>query len=75
MLQPGRSETVFTYGAPQLKFGDGSSDEIGFDLSTYLDDAERWEEFSRNTKFALAAASGRMWNSASNSALHTSWTR
>jgi hydroxyacid-oxoacid transhydrogenase len=28
-------ETVFTYGAPLLKFGSGSSDEIGFDLSTY----------------------------------------
>src|SRR6476661_9083265 len=35
MVQPGSSETVFTYGAPQLKFGDGSSDEIGFDLTTY----------------------------------------
>src|SRR4051794_40118390 len=28
-------ETVFTYGAPQLKFGAGSSDEIGFDLTSY----------------------------------------
>ena len=28
-------ETVFTYGAPQLKFGAGASDEIGYDLSTY----------------------------------------
>jgi hydroxyacid-oxoacid transhydrogenase len=27
------SESVFTYGAPQLKFGSGSSDEIGHDLS------------------------------------------
>lgn len=26
-------ETVFTYGAPQLKFGRGAVDEIGFDLS------------------------------------------
>jgi alcohol dehydrogenase class IV len=26
-------ESVFTYGAPQLKFGSGASDEIGFDLS------------------------------------------
>jgi hydroxyacid-oxoacid transhydrogenase len=26
-------ETVFTYGAPQLKFGRGASDEIGYDLS------------------------------------------
>ena len=26
-------ETVFTYGAPQLKFGPGASDEIGYDLS------------------------------------------
>jgi hydroxyacid-oxoacid transhydrogenase len=26
-------ETVFTYGAPGLKFGVGASDEIGFDLS------------------------------------------
>jgi alcohol dehydrogenase class IV len=28
-------ETVFTYGAPQLKYGAGASDEIGYDLSTY----------------------------------------
>jgi hydroxyacid-oxoacid transhydrogenase len=27
------SESVFTYGAPTLKFGDGASDEIGFDLA------------------------------------------
>jgi hydroxyacid-oxoacid transhydrogenase len=26
-------ETVFTYGAPSLKFGDGASDEIGYDLA------------------------------------------
>ena len=26
-------ESVFTYGAPQLKFGSGASDEIGYDLS------------------------------------------
>jgi alcohol dehydrogenase class IV len=37
MSTPGRSgtETVFTYGAPGLKFGTGASDEIGFDLSQY----------------------------------------
>jgi alcohol dehydrogenase class IV len=29
------TETVFTYGAPALKFGSGASDEIGFDLSQY----------------------------------------
>jgi alcohol dehydrogenase class IV len=29
----GNSETVFTYGAPGLKFGDGASDEIGYDLA------------------------------------------
>jgi hydroxyacid-oxoacid transhydrogenase len=29
------AESVFTYGAPQLKFGPGASDEIGFDLSQY----------------------------------------
>jgi 3-oxoacyl-[acyl-carrier-protein] synthase II len=28
----------------------------GFDLSTYRDDAARWAEHSRNTQFALAAA-------------------
>ncbi len=28
-------ETIFTYGAPQLKFGSGASDEIGYDLSQY----------------------------------------
>jgi alcohol dehydrogenase class IV len=33
------SETVFTYGAPQLKFGPGSSREIGHDLGQY--DARR----------------------------------
>ena len=32
---PATPESVFTYGAPQLKFGSGASDEIGFDLSTY----------------------------------------
>jgi alcohol dehydrogenase class IV len=30
-----QSETVFTYGAPQLKFGSGASDEVGYDLSQY----------------------------------------
>ncbi|EWT00143.1 alcohol dehydrogenase [Intrasporangium oryzae NRRL B-24470] len=30
---PDGPESVFTYGAPALKFGPGSSDEIGFDLS------------------------------------------
>ncbi len=29
------SETVFTYAAPQLKFGPGASDEIGYDLSSH----------------------------------------
>jgi alcohol dehydrogenase class IV len=28
-------ESVFTYGAPGLKFGTGASDEIGYDLSQY----------------------------------------
>ena len=32
-------ETVFTYGAPALKFGPGASDEIGYDLAQY--DARR----------------------------------
>ncbi|MCW2779415.1 MAG: adhfe, partial [Frankiales bacterium] len=32
---PGDPESVFTYGAPQVKFGAGAADEIGFDLSTY----------------------------------------
>jgi len=27
-----RSETVFTYGAPALKFGSGASEELGHDL-------------------------------------------
>src|SRR3954451_22096942 len=27
------AESVFTYGAPGLKFGDGASDEIGYDLA------------------------------------------
>ncbi len=28
-------ETIFTWGAPPLKFGAGASDEIGFELSQY----------------------------------------
>jgi hydroxyacid-oxoacid transhydrogenase len=28
-------ETIFTWGAPPLKFGAGAADEIGFDLSQY----------------------------------------
>ena len=32
---PSDPESVFTYAAPALKFGPGSSDEIGFDLSQY----------------------------------------
>jgi alcohol dehydrogenase class IV len=32
---PTHPESVFTYGAPQLKFGAGAADEIGFDLSRY----------------------------------------
>jgi alcohol dehydrogenase class IV len=32
---PGNPESVFTYGAPQLKFGAGSSAEIGYDLTQY----------------------------------------
>ena len=30
---PSNPESVFTYGAPALKFGAGASDEIGFDLA------------------------------------------
>ncbi|AKU18735.1 hydroxyacid-oxoacid transhydrogenase [Luteipulveratus mongoliensis] len=30
---PTRPEQIYTYGAPQLKFGPGASDEIGYDLS------------------------------------------
>jgi alcohol dehydrogenase class IV len=32
---PADPESVFTYGAPQLKFGSGASDEIGFDLAQF----------------------------------------
>jgi alcohol dehydrogenase class IV len=32
---PANPEAIFTYGAPQLKYGPGASDEIGFDLSQY----------------------------------------
>jgi 3-oxoacyl-[acyl-carrier-protein] synthase II len=28
----------------------------GFDLADYIDDADRWAEYSRNTQFAIAAA-------------------
>ena len=27
------TETVFTYGAPQLKFGPGAADQVGHDLT------------------------------------------
>ena len=30
--QPANPESVFTYGAPHLKFGHGAADEIGYDL-------------------------------------------
>ena len=30
---PADPESVFTYGAPHLKFGHGAADEIGYDLS------------------------------------------
>jgi len=32
---PANPESVFTYGAPLLKFGSGAADEIGYDLSQY----------------------------------------
>ena len=32
---PADPETVFTYGAPQLKYGPGASGEIGYDLAQY----------------------------------------
>ena len=31
--RPENPESVFTYGAPQLKFGSGAAEEIGYDLS------------------------------------------
>jgi hydroxyacid-oxoacid transhydrogenase len=31
--RPATPETVFTYGAPHLKFGHGAADEIGYDLA------------------------------------------
>jgi 3-oxoacyl-[acyl-carrier-protein] synthase II len=33
-----------------------AAEATGFDLSTYIDDSERWTEYCRNTKFAIAAA-------------------
>ena len=35
MTLPASPEAVFTYGAPQLKFGPGAAAEIGFDLSQH----------------------------------------
>lgn len=35
MSSASERETVFTYGAPALKYGSGSSDEIGYDLTQY----------------------------------------
>ncbi|HET6259619.1 MAG TPA: alcohol dehydrogenase, partial [Pseudonocardia sp.] len=28
-------ETIFTWGAPPLKFGAGASDEVGFEMAGY----------------------------------------
>jgi alcohol dehydrogenase class IV len=33
MTTPAPAESIFTYGAPTLKFGTGASDEIGYDLA------------------------------------------
>ncbi|MCW2658632.1 MAG: adhfe [Jatrophihabitans sp.] len=33
MTEIAPAESIFTYGAPTLKFGDGASDEIGYDLA------------------------------------------
>ncbi len=35
MTRPDHEETIFTWGAPPLKFGVGAADEIGFDLSGF----------------------------------------
>ena len=35
MTRPDHEETIFTWGAPALKFGVGAADEIGFDLSGF----------------------------------------
>jgi alcohol dehydrogenase class IV len=35
MATADREETIFTWGAPPLKFGAGAADEIGFDLSGF----------------------------------------
>jgi alcohol dehydrogenase class IV len=35
VTDPQREETIFTWGAPPLKFGAGAIDEIGFDLAGY----------------------------------------
>lgn len=34
-MQQAPAESVFTYGAPQLKFGSGASEEVGYDLAQY----------------------------------------
>jgi hydroxyacid-oxoacid transhydrogenase len=34
-ISPATEETIFTWGAPPLKFGAGALDEIGFELSQY----------------------------------------
>ena len=35
MTRPDHEETIFTWGAPPLKFGAGAADEIGFDLAGF----------------------------------------
>lgn len=35
MADEGTTESIFTWGAPPLKFGPGASDEIGFDMAQY----------------------------------------
>jgi hydroxyacid-oxoacid transhydrogenase len=35
MTDPAHEETIFTWGAPPLKFGAGAADEIGFDMAGF----------------------------------------
>jgi 3-oxoacyl-[acyl-carrier-protein] synthase II len=52
--------TLFDAGAFPTRI---AAEVKGFDLAEYIDDAERWEEYCRNTKFAIAAASMAMKHS------------
>ena len=56
------NETVFTYAAPDLKFGKGASGEVGHDLASY--GARRVLLVTDEGVMATGAHGDRMWDAA-----------